>query len=140
MPASYTRRVSSSMKNSTYNRRSHTVSTVKQVAGHDPGGLPAQERPPGHGSPSRCRIEPVTLQRRADRGGRDANPRAQQLALDALVAPVGALPGQPDDQLLHLLVQRWPAGLAVRVAPGAGDQPTMPAQQRLGLHEKARPA
>jgi hypothetical protein len=27
------------MKNSTYSRRSQTVSTVKQVAGDDPGGL-----------------------------------------------------------------------------------------------------
>jgi DNA-binding Lrp family transcriptional regulator len=30
--------------------------------------------------------------------------------------------------------------VAVRVGPGAGDQPTMPAQQRLGLHKEARPA
>jgi hypothetical protein len=37
--ARWTRRVSSSMKNSTYSRHSKTVSTVKQVAGDDPGGL-----------------------------------------------------------------------------------------------------
>jgi hypothetical protein len=100
----------------------------EEVTGHDPGGLRAQESLPGHGSPSRCRIEPVTLQCRADRGGRDANTKAQQLALDALVAPVGVLPGQPDDELLDVLVKRWPAGLAVRVGPGAGDQAAVPTQ------------
>jgi hypothetical protein len=42
-PARWTRRVSSSMKNSTYSRRSQMVSTVKQVARHDPSGLLAQE-------------------------------------------------------------------------------------------------
>jgi hypothetical protein len=68
------------------------------------------------------------------------NTKARQLALDALVAPAGVLPGQPDDQLLHVLVKRWPAGLAVRVGPGAGDQSAVPAQQRLGLDEEAGPA
>jgi hypothetical protein len=30
--------------------------------------------------------------------------------------------------------------VAVRVGPRAGDQPPVPAQQRVGLHDKARPA
>jgi hypothetical protein len=99
----------------------------EEVTGHDPGGLLAQEGLPGHGRPSRCRIEPVTLQCRADRGGRDTNTKTHQLALDALVAPGRVLPGQPDDQLLDVLVKRWPAGLAMRVGPGAGDQSAVPA-------------
>jgi hypothetical protein len=37
------------MNNSTYSRRSQIVSTVKQVAGHDPGRLLAQECSPGRG-------------------------------------------------------------------------------------------
>jgi hypothetical protein len=69
------------MQNSTYNRRSHTVSTVKQVAGHDPGGLLAQERRPGGGYPPWRRVEPVAAQGHADRGGRDPNAEVQQLAL-----------------------------------------------------------
>jgi hypothetical protein len=36
--------------------------------------------------------------------------------------------------------KRRPAGVAVRVGPGAGHEPPMPAQQRLGLDEEARPA
>jgi hypothetical protein len=82
----------------------------------------------------------VTLQRRADRGDRDTNTKTQQLALDALVAPVGVLPGQPDDQLLDVLVKRWPAGLAVRVGPGAATRRRCQSQQRLGLGEEAGPA
>jgi len=41
----------------------------EEVAGDDPGGLLAQERPPRRGRWPRCRVQPVTLQRRADRGG-----------------------------------------------------------------------
>jgi len=51
----------------------------------------------------------------------------------------GVLPGQADDQALYLLVQRRPAGLAVRLGPRAGDQPSMP-PQRLRSNEEARPA
>src|SRR6266540_1997833 len=130
-PARQTRRVSSSMKNSTYNRRSHTVSTVKQVTRHDPGGLLAQEDPPGRGHPPWRGIQPVVANDCADRGGRNPDPEALELALDALVAPARVLSSQADDQLLHVLVQRWPAGLMVRVGPGAGDQPPVPAQRRL---------
>jgi hypothetical protein len=84
-------------------------------------------------------IQSVAAQRRADRGRRDAHAKPLELAFDLLVAPAGVLLGEPDDQLLHLLVQRRPAGLAVRVGPRASDQPPMPAQQRLGLDEEARP-
>jgi hypothetical protein len=122
-PARWTRRVSSSMKNSTYSRRSHTVSTVKQVAGEDPGGLLAQERPPGRARPPRGRVEPLAAQGGADRGGRGLHTKAEQLALDALVAPAGILGGQADDQLLDL----W-------------DELPVPAQQGFGLDQEARPA
>jgi hypothetical protein len=128
------------MKNSTYSRCSHTVSMVKQVAGDDPSGLLAQERPPGDVGSPWCRVEPMAAKRGTDRGRRDPNPEVLQFALDALVAPGWVLSGQADDQLLGLLVQRWPARQAVRVGPGASDQPPVPAQQRLRLHEEARPA
>jgi hypothetical protein len=61
-------------------------------------------------------------------------------ALDALVAPPRVLRSEADDQLLHLRAQRWPAGVAVRVGPGACDQPPVPAQQRLRLHKEGRPS
>jgi len=59
------------MKTSTHSRRSQTVSTVKQVAGQDPGGLSAQERPPGRRRSPWSGIKPVAAQGRADRRGRD---------------------------------------------------------------------
>jgi hypothetical protein len=79
----------------------------------------------------------VAAQRRADRGGRDPNAEVQQLALDALVAPAGILGGEADDQPLHVLVESRPAGVALRVGPGAGDD--APVQQRVGLDEEAGP-
>jgi hypothetical protein len=63
------------MKNSTYSRRSELVSTVKKVAGDDPGGLLAQERPPRRGCATRDGIESMTAEGGADRGCRDLHPR-----------------------------------------------------------------
>jgi hypothetical protein len=42
--------------------------------------------------------------------------------------------------LLHLGIERRPARLATRVSPGVGDQPAVPAQQRLGLDDETGPA
>jgi len=114
------------------------VSTVKQVARHDPGGLLAQERLPGGAGPPRCRVEVVAAEGGADCGCRDLGAEPSQLALDALVAPPRVLPGEADNQLLHLLIQWWSA-YPVWIGPHAGDQPPMPAQQGLGLDEEARP-
>src|SRR5919198_366906 len=139
-PARWTRRVSSSMKNSTYSRRSQTVSTVKQVAGQDPGGLLAKKRPPGHARAPRGRVQAVAPQRRADGGRRDPHAKAEQLALDALVAPAGILGGQADDQLLEVLVECGAPASTMRVGPGASDQAAVPAQQRLGPDQEAGPA
>jgi hypothetical protein len=126
------------MKHSTYSRRCHTVSTVKKSQATIPGGLLAQEHPPGAVGSPWCRVEPMAAKRGTDRGRRDPNPEVLQFALDALVAPAWVRLGQPDDQLLHLRVQRRPTGLAVWVNPAAGDQAPMPAQQRGS--EQARPA
>jgi hypothetical protein len=127
-PAKWTRRVSSSTKNSTYSRRSQIVSTVKQVACHDPGRLPAQERPPRGGYSPRCRVEPMAAQRRADRGRRHLHAKPQELTLDPLVTPARILPGQPDDQLLQLLIKRrvvpvCGAGRSTHWRPDAGANP-----------------
>jgi len=112
----------------------------EEVAGDDPGGLLAQERPPGGGHPPWRGIQPVPTQDGADGSGGDLDAEALECPLDPLVAPARVLPGQTDDQRLHVIVQRWSAGLMVRVGPGAGDQAAVPAQQRLGPDEEAGPA
>jgi hypothetical protein len=58
----------------------------EEVACHDPGGLPALERPPGRGRSPGRRIQPVPMQHRADGGRGDLDAEALEFALDALVA------------------------------------------------------
>ena len=103
----------------------------EEVTSNDPGGLPAQECPPGGGRWPRRRVQPVAAYRGADRGRRHARAKPEQLALDALVAPARVLPGQADDKLLQLLVGWRSPCCVVRVGPGAGDQAPMSAQQRV---------
>ncbi len=67
-------------------------------------------------------------------------PKPQELALDSLVAPARVLLGEADDQLLHVLVERRSSWSATRVGPRAGDQPPVPAQQRLWGDQEAGPA
>jgi hypothetical protein len=110
------------------------------VAGDDPSGLLTQERTPRRGPSSWYRVKPMAAQRGADPGCRDPHAEAQQLALDALVAPARVLLGQADDELLDLLVELGSARSAVGIGPGAGEEPSVPAQERLGLHKEARPA
>jgi len=128
------------MKNSTYSRRNPAVSTVKQVARDDPGGLLAEEHPPRRGRSARGWLEPVTAEQPADRAGRDADAKPQQLAVDALIAPAGILPGQPEDQLLNLLAYRRSSWSTTRVGPRAGHEVPVPAQQRLRPDEETGPA
>jgi|SRR5215218_3505351 len=85
------------------------VSTVKQVAGDDAGGLLAQECSPRGGGPPWGRVQPVAVERGTDRGGRDLRAESKELALDALVAPARVLLGQADDQLLDVGIQLRPA-------------------------------
>jgi hypothetical protein len=102
---------------------------VKQVAGEDPGGLPAQEPPPGGGRAPRRQAKPVAAQRGPDRGGRGAHAKPQEFALEAVVAPARVLGGEADDQLPDVVVQRWSSVAAVRV----GHAPAVPAPQGVGV-------
>ena len=64
--------------------------------------------------------------------------KAEQFALDALVAPAGVVPGHLLDQSGNSRVDRWSAG-PVRVGPVPGHQATMPAQDRGRGHEPVMP-
>jgi hypothetical protein len=128
------------MKNSTYSRCSQTVSTVKKSHATIPAAcwrrnvyqvVAAARR--------RAGVQPMAAQRGADHRRREAHTQVEQLALDALRAPGRVLPGEADDQLLQLLVQLRSPWSAVRVGPCAGHEPPVPAQERLGRDEEARP-
>ena len=119
-PAKWTRRVSSSMKNSTYSRHSHTVSTVKKSQATIPAACRRRNarqvvvvRRGAGSSPCRRSIVRIVV-------AETETPSCWKFALDRLVAPARVLPGQADDQLLDVLVQPWSAGLVVRVGPCAG--------------------
>jgi hypothetical protein len=75
----------------------------EQVAGHDPGGLLAQERPPARCSAPGRRVKTVGAQYPPDRAGRHPQAKTEQLTVDPLVAPPRILAGKPHDQLLHLV-------------------------------------
>ena len=138
-PARWTRRVQLNEEQHIQPPRRHGLDG-EEVARDDPRSLLARERPPGRGGPPRHRVQAMAAKRRADRSRGHVHVEPQELALDPLVTPGWVLPRQSNDQLLGLLVQRWPARLAVRVGPTAGHQAPVPAQQGLGLHKEARPA
>jgi hypothetical protein len=112
----------------------------EEVAGEDPSGLLAKKRLPRRRCPPWRRVQAMPAQRFADRGCRDPDPKPEQLALDALVAPTRILPCQADDQLLHALVEWRTPTSTTGICPRVSDQAAMPAQQRLGSDDEARPA
>jgi hypothetical protein len=75
----------------------------------------------------------------ADGGRRDTNTELAQFADDAQVAPTRILAGEPQDQLAHLTADRRPTRGAMRIGPAPSDQPAMPGQERLRLHEEGVP-
>jgi hypothetical protein len=113
-------RAARSPERSSLHRSPPSRSWHTEVARHDRLGLLAQECPPGRGRRPRRGIEPATAKRGADRGCRNVHAEPLKLALAALVAPARILPGQADDQLLGVLVQRWSSCWVVRVGPRPG--------------------
>jgi hypothetical protein len=75
--------MSSSRKNRTYNRRSHTVSTVKKSHATMPAACWRRNAARSWLS-AVAPVEQMAAQRRADRGCRDAHAKPLELALDAL--------------------------------------------------------
>ena len=85
----------------------------EEVAGHDAGGLPAQELTPGGpGTPWRG-LDAVGPEHLGCRAGRHPMPEAHQLTLDALLPPSRVVDSQPHDQSGEHLGHRGPADAAV---------------------------
>src|SRR5438093_13247480 len=54
--------------------------------------------------------------------------------------PARVLAHEPQDQLTDVTADWRPTGATVRIGPVAGDQPTMPAQERLRPYKKDAPS
>jgi hypothetical protein len=87
-----------------------------------------------------CWVDAMGAQHPPDRTGRGVAAKAQQLATDPLVAPPRILAGEPNDQLLHLVGNRWPSPRCRRVGPPPTHHAPVPAEQRLRLDQEHRPA
>ena len=131
--------MSSSMKNSTYRRRNDTVSTQKKSQATIPAAWArpklvhdSQERPGAGSMPAFLKDCP-----HGRRGDGDAQPG--ELAVDAAIPPSWILVGETDDRLAGPSGSAGPSGLAVGVGPVLRDEPSVPAQQRIGLHDQDRP-
>jgi hypothetical protein len=55
-------------------------------------------------------------------------------------SPPRVLAGQPHDQGLHLLGNRWPAVRQRRIGPASAHHAAVPSQQRLGRDHQDRPS
>jgi hypothetical protein len=64
--------------------------------------------------------------------------KAEQFALDPLIAPAGVIAGHPFDERGDLCVDRWPPML-MRVGPVPADQAPVPAQQRSWCDQPVGP-
>jgi hypothetical protein len=111
----------------------------EEVAGKRGCSLVAWERPPAQPVALQHRRQPGLLANAADQHRRDRDCQLAQFADNADVAPLAVLAGQPQDQLADILADRRPSRPPVRVGPAAGDQPPMPAQQRLAAAFVASP-
>ena len=108
---------------------------VGEIDREDGVGLRAEELRPGWASPSWRGIESGVLQDFPDGRGGHGMAEADQLALDAPVAPAGILAGHPQYEGPDRRCGGWSAWSSVRVGPAAGDELGVPAQQRSGRHQ-----
>jgi hypothetical protein len=103
---------------------------VEEIAGEHGRCLGGEELAPGGVVAARRRWwYAQAFEDPPDRGGTDPVAEAEQFALDSLVAPAGIVSGHLLNQGGNGRVDRRPAG-PVREGPVAGDQPSMPPQDR----------
>src|SRR5215211_2252664 len=139
-PARCTRRLASSITNSTYMRWKKTVSTVKKSQARIPAACwrrnDRQLVGVRLGAGSRSWARSTLRIELAD----TRTPRRNSSPWDALVAPPWILAGEPDDDPLHLAGDRRSAGGGSRVGPAPADHTPVPTQQSLGSYQKDRPS
>jgi hypothetical protein len=110
---------------------------LEQVAGQDRVRLcPEKLRPRGTCSVGRG-VDAGCVQELPDGGGADLVAEAGELAVDAAVAPGRVLGGQTEDQGTQAGGDGGSTGLGGLGGPAAGDQLSVPAQDRRRCDEQA---
>ena len=137
-PRMCTRRVATSMTNSTYHRLRKTVSTMKKSPASSPSAGGAQESAPAGARTAWRGPVPPGPQHPPD--GRLAHVAAGggQLATGPAVSPGGVLPGQPQRPVADSCAGRWPAWPS-RIGPVAGAETAVPGQHSSRCEEPAGP-
>src|SRR5438046_8624463 len=108
----------------------------EQVTGEDRVCVLTQKRAPAGDGALGCRPDGGSREDSAHQRRRNRDRELAQLAHDPHGALMTVLPRESPDQLPYLLVDGWPARPPVRVRPAAGDDPPLPAQQRLRRDEE----
>src|SRR5918994_7740082 len=112
----------------------------EEVERQDPPGLRLQELASGRAVSPWRRPEPTGPQQRADLGRRDPDPELSELTPNPDAPPPRILPSHPQDQLPHLVGDRWPAADGPSpVGPLPSHQLPVPSKKRLRADEERRP-
>jgi hypothetical protein len=119
---------------------SHSASwRTKEVARKDRAAVLAQERTPAELDASRRWRDAGPGEHVAHQRRRDRDPELAQLVDDADIASVAVLARETQDQLAHLISDRWSPGPPVRICPAANHQLSMPAEECLRAHRENVP-
>jgi hypothetical protein len=140
-PAICTRLVRSSMKNKNVDRLQPKRLHGEEVTHQDPRCLSAQELRPGGTGPPGSGTQAGSPEDPPDGRGADPYAESAELTLDPEVAPPRILPGEAQDHVSKLRIDRRPAGAASPCErPLPVHQLPMPPQERLRPHQEGRPA
>ena len=103
----------------------------EEVAGEDSAGLSTKELAPGRTVTARRGWNTPPAQEQPNRGRRYAEAQLEELTLDTAIAPTRVFARQPENQLLQLGRDRWPAvpGTAGEGGPASLYQLAVPAHQ-----------
>src|SRR5438094_719761 len=116
------RRVPRWMKNKTYSRFQRDRLDGQEVAGDHAAGLPAQELTPADLAPPRRRLDTLIAQNLPDRARRHPDAQADELTVDAPVAPLPVLAREPQHEPAQLHLRRRPARAPLRVCPATRNE------------------
>ena len=110
---------------------------VDKIDGEDAAGLGGQELLPRRAGAAGCGADPGVMQDLPHRGGSDLVAELDEFALHAPVPPARIVGCHADHELADRGCRGRPSGTPpAGVVPLAGDQPSVPGEQRRGGHRE----